>query len=243
MLFKKEKPNRVVYLSAFWKAIKPIDRAHILLVAEGAKPMTYVWFTNIQQVREYISQQLHIFVTEARGPEIYMRSDNGLQLPMRSYTVCATEKYLKFLQELWKDSTQSRYDDYLGKMLGYPSCCRKEFIWPTVKRRFNHFILRFFPNPYRFDVEIVELLINGGSIPPEFLFLATTQTPCSIHCFKSRKMLVIWKGVLERYDDEAATALKKLNQRRLAKLVALAQKLMDKGITGEQFKKGYISRN
>ena len=47
-LFEKEKPNREVYKTAYWRAIDPLDRAHILLVAEGVKPMAYTDFTDIK---------------------------------------------------------------------------------------------------------------------------------------------------------------------------------------------------
>lgn len=241
-IFKKERPNREIYKTAYWRAIDPVDRAHILLVAEGVKPMAYTSFTNLKSISDYLSRELKIWITEARGKRRWFPTKTKLHLPERVYTICGSEKAFKFIQELWGSPSQSHYWDYEGKLLGYPRCCRKEYIATTYRDKFNGWIIRFFGRrPYTFMIQWVRKVLDKKSIPEEFLYLMPSQTPCSIGCRKSLRLLNRWKRLLYKYDPEAAEALKSFNERnKSARFQAIADKLKKKNVSSNMFKKGYV---
>lgn len=242
LFFQKEKPNREIYQTAYWRAIHPLDRAHILLVAEGVKPMAYTEHTDIKSVKEYLAQELKIWVTEARGKRSWWPTETDICLPSRVYTICGLEKSFKFIQELWGSPNQAMYWDYEGKLLGYPECCRQEYVAPTYKERYNPWILKQFGRkPYSFKVEAVRRLLEGKTIPEEFLYCMPSQTPCSIGCRKSLKLLSRWKRILWKYDPAAAEAVKEFNQRYgFARYQAMAEKLRKNKFSSEMFRKGYV---
>ncbi|MFC1690950.1 DUF483 domain-containing protein [Nanoarchaeota archaeon] len=244
MFIWKDKPNREVYKSAAWRSIDPVDRAHIILVVEGLKPMAYCDSSDVESIKDYLSSELKIFFTEARGLRKYWRINPGLVLPSKVYTVCANKKILNTVLDL-NDSAFWNHDLF-GKLLGYPECCRKEYSNPTYEEKFNGGILKFFEPPYAhkaftFEIEYVQKLLEEKKIPEEFLYLMPSQTPCSIDCKKSRKLLSKWKHILEKYDPRAAKALREFNEENCDKeYKELAKKLKKKGIKPEMFRKGYI---
>ena len=102
-------------------------------------------------------------------------------------------------------------------------------------------MLRFFKRPYTFLIEAVQALLEGEPIPEEFLYLMPSQTPCSIHCQKSKELLKKWKETLERYDPEAAKALRNFNERNIMKTFKeYVKKFKTFGVRGFQFISGYI---
>jgi|SRR3989338_7714927 len=242
--FGKEKPNREVYKTAYWKMIDPLDRAHILLVAEGVKPMAYINFTNLKSLQEYLSKDLKIWITEVRGPSNWRPTRIRLFLPSRVYTICGSEKILQFLQGLWQSPNRRQYWDYEGKLLGYPSCCRQEYVAKTCDKKFNTWIIgQFGSRPYTFLIEAVRTLLENKIIPEEFLYRMPSQTPCSISCKPSLRLLRKWKKVLYKYDAEAAEVLKEFNQRcDLDEFQALVDKFKKKKISSEMFAKEYVFR-
>jgi hypothetical protein len=241
-LFEKEKPNREVYKTAYWRAIDPLDRAHILLVAEGVKPMAYTDFTDIKSVKDYLSKELKIWITEARGRRKWFPTETGLHLPHKVYTICGSEKTFKFIQELWGSPNQSHYWDYEGKLLGYPKCCREEYVAATYRDKFNAWIIKLFGRrPYTFMIQSVRRILERKKIPEEFLYLMPSQTPCSVGCRRSIKLLNRWKRILYKYDPKAAEAIKEFNEgSNSARFQAIVDKLKKKKVSSDMFRKGYI---
>lgn len=244
IFFKKEKINRAIYKTAYWKVISPIDRAHILLVAERLKPMAYTYFTDLKSVKDYLSKELNIWVTEARGKIAWFPTETRLYLPNKVYTICGSENSFRFIQALWQSPNQSYDCNYEGKLLGYPSCCRKEYIMPTYQKKNNDWIIKLLgQQPSNFMIESVRKILEGKEIPEEFLYLMPSQTPCSIECKKSIRLLRKWKKILYKYDPEAAEALKGFNKRSLARFQVIAYNLKKKKISSDMFSKGYIFRS
>jgi hypothetical protein len=242
MIFKK-KPNRSVYESKIWKHISPLDRTHLILVAEGLKPMAYCSFLDIKDVKDYLSSELGILFDEARGRVEFYHMGNYVALPNRTYTIYASEKIrdshenASFIRRLF-------YTDLTGKFLGYPRCCRAEYMKPTVQKKFNDWIISHFPpRAFTFQIECVQAYLSGETIPEEFWFRMPSQTPCSIHCKSTIRLLKKWKQAIYKYDREAAEALKEFNDREwFKKYRQLAENLKKKGITADQFRKGHIFR-
>ena len=241
-MFGIRTPNRAVYKSSYWKIIDPIDRAHVLLVAEGVKPMAYTNFTNLGSIQEYLINELHIIITEARGRTVWLSPKrNSLHFPVRVYTIAKSPKIFTQLQVLWSTRGKKRYQDFEGKLLGYPVCCRKEYSNPTYRKKFSPWILLNFRKPFTFMLEYIIRLMDGESIPSEYNYLMPSQTPCSISCKKSLKLLDRWKRILQKYDHEALASLQEYNQHcKEKKYKAIAQALKKKGVTTKHFKKGFI---
>jgi hypothetical protein len=148
---------------------------------------------------------------------------------------------LNTLRKLWQAGTSPSYWIKEGLLLGYPECCVKEYAFPTFKGKFNNFIVSKFNLPFTFKIECVKKIMEGGSIPDYFLYLAPSQTPCSINCNKSKRLLLRWKQVLYSHDIEAAKALEDFNMRNIfIEYHNLAIKLKNGRITPEMFSQKFI---
>jgi len=241
----KKRPNREVYKSAIWRSLHPTARAHILLVAEGLKPMAYTGVANIKGAMGYLENELGILIDEARGRRRCELGSLRLFVPSRTYTVCTSKKVLDVVRGM---QAKRRFNDPFsieleGRFLGYPKCCTTEYMHPTYEERFNPWILKFFKRPYRFLVEAVRLYMEGRKLAEEFLYLMPSQTPCSVTCQRTLRKLRKWRAVTRKYDPEAAAFLERFNRREVfAEAQALAKKLRAKGVTPGQFRKGYIFR-
>ena len=236
----KDTPNREIYKTSIWKSINPTDRAHILLVAEGVKPMAYADMSDLKDIKDYISKELKLFFVEARGRRAWYKTSVGIDLPHRVYTIYKSDKTLRLIQRLWS-SNRSNYQDREGELLGFPKCCRKEYSNPTYNKRFNGFILKFFRRPYTFLIQAVKMFLEGREIPKEYLYLMPSQTPCSVECKKSLNLLKVWRELLRKYDPEAAKTLEEFNEYNvLREIKEITTRLKERKITSVQFEKGYI---
>ena len=240
-MFFSKKPNREVYSTPLWRSINPIDRAHILLVAEKIKPAAYCGFTDLEGAKEYLAQELNVFIVQMRGHRTYERGDETLVFPHRIFTICASQKIFQIYQKLSEVSNLDRAYDVEGKLLGYPRCCRKEYIRPTYQEKFNQYILRLIRGKlYTFKIECVQRYLEGKEIQKEFLYLMPTQTPHSVDCSSSIGLLSKWKYAIDGFDPKAAKALVAFNQVSFNKFKEQADYLKSKGVASEQFNRGYI---
>lgn len=241
-MFGIGKHNREFYKSDLWKSIDPSDRAHIILVAERAKPAAHCSFLKLKGVKEIVEKELNIYITNPRGRINFYPGSNKLALPNNVVTVCASKKIFDIYEKL-TDNIQlgQKFQEMEGKLLGYPPCCRREYLNPTYRKKYNDWILKFFRRPYTFEIECVQTLLDGKEIPEVFLYLMPSQTPCSINCGTSISLLSKWKSIIEKYDPEAAATIREFNERcDLNKFKKNANRLKSMKVTPEMFKKGYI---
>jgi len=230
--------HETIYSSAAWRTLNPVDRAHIILVAERVKPMAYCGLTELRGVRNCILDGLDIVALEARGKIGWEWSSMGLLVfPSRTYTVCNSAKTLK----VFTGGLSIRLE---GRLLGYPRCCVEEYTCHTYEKEFTPEVIRSVGRwAFRFALEAVGLFLDGKSLPREFNYLMPSQTPHSVTCLPSLKLLRRWASVIERHDPEAAKTLVEINRRLFAKLQAMAAKLRQRGFTSSaQLRRGYVHR-
>ncbi|OHA05216.1 MAG: hypothetical protein A2934_05320 [Candidatus Sungbacteria bacterium RIFCSPLOWO2_01_FULL_47_10] len=195
-----------VYESNEWKSLNSIDRAQLLLVAEGIKPGTYIGgdFTHFQKIVEKL------------GLDFSFNSDPRRLKPV--YTVATREahnelqrKYLT-LPERIPRGTYWKID---GEFLGYPECDIEEYSNPqkNIEKR----DIKDVPGGRKKRISNFEYecgrLTNYEDYPEEMHYRPPAYTPCGVRCEKARAMLKKYKEVLEASDPEAAKGLRKFNLR------------------------------
>ncbi|MFH1509231.1 MAG: DUF483 domain-containing protein [bacterium] len=193
---KKEKvelKHRDVYNSPEWKTLNPITRAHLILVAEGAKNGAYTR----GDYKNFAS------IIDKLGLEASMNSEEGDLDPV--FTVAKPEAMSENIREeiMASDKKESLTEGFKreGKFLGYPDCCVTEYEraslveYETGEKNVN------------IDQEIEE----AGTYPKELDYLPPTFTPCSVDCEKALAMAEKHKDILLEADPEAAEEIRKIN--------------------------------
>jgi len=238
------KINREAYKSLQWKSIRPLDRAHILLVAERLKPMAYCSSISSKEVRGFLEKELNIFFYNARGKiGWFPNPELKLYLPEMVYTVYSYKKLPIIFKKILGQKNVN-YQDLEGKLLGYPKCCRREYLYSNLNQKYSPLVLKLLNKPCNFILEAIKAKLEGIDINPAFRYLMPSQTPCSINCKKSIKLLNAWKDALQKYDPEAGASLESFNDynnyREIKEKSILFQK---KRIKPEMFKIGAFFRN
>ncbi|MBI3334947.1 MAG: DUF483 domain-containing protein [Candidatus Portnoybacteria bacterium] len=180
-----------IYQSPEWKALTPLDRAQLILVAEGVKPGVFVGgdFTNFQKI------------VQKMGLEARLNTYPLLLNPV--YTISTPEGLSEYYRETVSATgiTAENFYRINGKFLGYPSCCVEEYTNPQKNLEERK---KYPPNISNFDYEMIQMREKGVEYPEELDYCPPTFTPCSAHCAKALGKLREWKGVMQEADPEAA---------------------------------------
>lgn len=192
-----------VYKSPEWQALPSIDRAQLLLVAEGLKPGTIIGgnFTSFQKVIERLGLATHL-----------NSKPNELDPVYEVATPEAMDIYYHQLVNLPQKAPEGDHHRITGRFLGYPACCTEEYIKPQKNREA---IKQAYPNTHE-EMPNVEFearqLVEQGKPYPELLdYAPPTFTPCSATCNHALARLSKWRGALQAGDPAAARDLQLFN--------------------------------
>lgn len=193
-----------VYQSPEWKDLPKLDRAQLLLVAEGAKRGTFISgnFTSFLKV------------VEKMGLAYKRNTENWDMEPI--YEVASPEVLSEFYHKLITLPEKAPEDEthrIQGWFLGYPECCTEEYIDPTINRdeiteKHGEKEAEKITNV---DYEARQLIESEKPYPKELDYRPPTYTPCSATCPSALSMLRTWKQLLDAADPEAAEQLKQRN--------------------------------
>lgn len=190
-----------VYKSPEWQQLNEIDRAQLMLVAEGVKPGTTIGgdFTNFPKILD----QLGLTSTLDTNP----------LLLEPGYTVAKPEVLSQYLREILSAPENADYTIFhkiVGKFLGYPECCTEEYCNPqrNLQERGKKSPSKFLSNV---DYEQTLEIDNTGTYPQELDYLPPSFTPCSAHCEAALKQLNQWMRVIKTGDPKAARELQLYN--------------------------------
>lgn len=192
-----------VYKSPEWKQLDSVDRAQLLLVAEGVKPGTIVGgdFTNFAKIIPQL------------GLETSLNTDPRWLRPV--YMVARPEILTKYHRDVIATPETKRQEPWHrlnGKFLGYPECCTEEYIKPQK----NIAARDQLPPKQReewsnFVFEAEQMVKKGEPYPAELDFRPPSFTPCSVNCPEALPLLRKWQRVIETADPEAARDLQIFN--------------------------------
>ncbi len=186
-----------VYESPEWQTIHPIDRAQLLLVAEGVKRGTIIGGDR------YIFP--HIIANLGLNAKLNTDINNPKAVYKAVYVVARPDilrAYLTAGNDLPENTSMAVKHSIIGQFLGYPDCCIQEYSHPTVIGREPRFIQ---------ELE-VHMAQNNGKYPAEFDFLPPSFTPCSATCCNALATLNIWMRKIQAADPEAAQQLAQFNK-------------------------------
>ncbi|MFA5829545.1 MAG: hypothetical protein WC843_03555 [Candidatus Gracilibacteria bacterium] len=210
MVEKLEKPtdeielkHKDVYESPDWKALNGLDRAQLLLVAEGVKPGTIIGGNH----------KTFLKLVEKLGLQAIQTNDPHSLDPI--YEVASPEIISDCYRSelvLPEGANYSESHKINGKFLGYPECCTEEYIHSqkNLKARKSFSPKKIISN---FDFELMQLFRSGKSYSEQLDFRPPSFTPCSAHCDNALRLLGQWKKILEKGDPEAAKGLQYFNQK------------------------------
>ncbi len=242
-MFWSHSSHQLVYSSTAWRSIHPLDRAHIILVAERLKPMAYCEVSDLHDIRDFVSRGLDILVLQGVGPTRWGRSGlDRLVFPSLGYMVCNSPRILRAITAA-RLSQGVMSMQLQGRLLGYPRCCVEEYMQPTYDKEFTAEAIRNVTDrwAFRFALEAVGMFLDGKSFPSEFYYRMPSQTPCSVNCRSSLKLLRRWAEAIDKYDSEATEALTDGNKYMAVQLQAVAEKLRKRGFTsGAQLRRGFV---
>lgn len=192
-----------IYRSPEWKALPKLDRAQLLLVAEGVKPGAIIGgdFTNFQKIIEQIELDTHLNTEPLDLEPVYEVASPAVLAQRYHELVSLPEK-----------TPDEEYHRINGRFLGYPACCTEEYITPTKNRET---IRKQYGKKHRemsnFDYEAGQLIKTGQPYPEELDYRPPTYTPCRATCPNALAKLKKWQLVLEQADPEAARWLQRFN--------------------------------
>jgi hypothetical protein len=186
------------YRSPEWKALNPVARAELIMVAEGAKPGLITFGFKGAGFR--VAQEFAVG-NGMRFDSISDEDEEG-----ESHVTCTIGRPEAF-QALAAWSFRERVQDFLGigrgdfvrkrgEFLGYPKCCIEAFIESGR-------------NP-----EIIRIPNCDGVYAEELDYCPPCFVPCGEQCEKALGTLRGWKKAVEAADPEAAQELRALNRRR-----------------------------
>lgn len=192
-----------VYQSPEWQALPSIDRAQLLLVAEGLKPGTIIGgnFTGFQKIIERLGLDTHL-----------NSESNELNPVYEVATPEAMDTYYHQLVNLPEKAPEGEHHRITGRFLGYPACCTEEYITPQKNREA---ITRAYPDTHEeipnVEYEARQLVEQGKPYPEELDYAPPTFTPCSAACEHALARLTKWRGALQAGDPIAARDLQLFN--------------------------------
>ncbi len=197
-----ELKHKEVYDSPEWKSLNELDRAQLLLVAEGVKSGTIIQGDN----------KYFLNVVEGLGLHAVKTSDPYNVHPIFEVSSPAvmSQYYRENLVAPEKEK-MSYFHEINGKFLGYPECCTKEYNNPqkNLKARKAFSPKKFISN---LNFELIQLFNSGKPYPGQLDFRPPSFTPCSAYCGNALKVLGIWESVLQAGDPEAAKVLQHFNR-------------------------------
>ena len=188
-----------VYRSAEWQALPSLDRAQLLLVAEGLKPGAIIGgnFTGFQKIVGRLGLVTHL---NSRPGELNPVYEVATQKAM--------DAYYNELVNMPEEAPQSNIHLINGRFLGYPACCTEEYIKPQKNR---DAVIREYPDTHEdipnIEYEVRKIIQQGGSYPAELDAAPPTFTPCSVTCPHALARLKKWSVALLTADPEAARDL------------------------------------
>lgn len=123
------------------------------------------------------------------------------------FTVGRPEDLIQYEEELRLSGLrgENRYAEIIGRFLGYPECCIREYVAPIT--------LELDGWKSRFHKELDKLRREGKDRPPELYYAPAQFIPCGVYCPSAIKILGIWGEMMEKYDPVAAEELRRLNSR------------------------------
>jgi len=188
MLFPEKSENtelkfRNIYTSPEWQDLDPINRAQLIMVAEGVKPGTIIGGN--------LSSFLKII--EKMGLEASLNTHRFQMAAV--YDVATPEVMNKYrLRLLTADisATKAECHRINGEFLGYPACCTEEYNNPqkNLKARIAKSPNKFISNV---DFELQGMIETTGHYPDELDFCPPSFTPCSANCENALCVLGKWK--------------------------------------------------
>lgn len=190
--------DKEVYRSREWKALDPLDRACILLVAEGVKPGA----TFGSEHRGGVERVLEELRLPYLPPE-WDRYDY-------TYTAARDDKTLSdYLGKLLKINLNQRQAHRAhGIFYGYPECCIDKYVSSFLE--YGKGCQRKSNVPFNNLLKEYERL--NGSYPEELDYRIPVMVPCKVDCGDALKVLRKYRDVLLEYDSEAAEELKLFNK-------------------------------
>lgn len=184
------------YRSKEWKSVNPLARATILLVSEGKKPGC-TFASDYRVDVEKVMDKLGLSYFEPRwfnNRYIYTASkdDNAL---------------LKYIgKSLDKHFTSSQAHKTAGEFYGFPECCVDNFV--EGKLHYD----RYGKDKNNNFGDMLKIYIKShGGYPEELDY--RMMVPCAVDCKEALKVTGGYRDVLLEYDEEAASALRLMNQR------------------------------
>lgn len=190
-----------IYQSFEWKQLDSVDRAQLLLVAEGVKPGAIIGgdFTNFKNV------------VKKMGLVATLNTHPFILYPV--YTVSTPQRISEYYRKVLsvpEGITPEEFHRINGEFLGYPPCCIEEYIKPqnNLEARKKYSPSKVISNV---DFEVAQLLEKGKIYSEELDFCPPAFTPCSAYCPRALEILRTWKEILELADLEAAKELQIFN--------------------------------
>lgn len=180
-----------IYQSPEWRELPKLDRAQLVLVAEGVKPGTII-SGNVTSFQKIVEQ---MGLATRRNTESW---DLDPVYEVASPEVLS-ERYRE-LVALPEEASPDALHQLNGKFLGYPECCTEEYVNPSGQREVS-----------KFEYEATQLIAEDKMYPEELDYRPPAYTPCSATCSHALAALKTWKQLLEQADPEAAQRLQRFN--------------------------------
>lgn len=190
-----------LYKSPEWQNLDEIDRAQLLLVAEGVKPGTIIGGNAVNFLK--VLDKLGL-VSKLNTKPLHFA---------RVYMVSSAEKLSEYFEQIFlaPENINSDFFHYAnGEFLGYPKCCTQEYCNPqkNLGERKNISPHEFISNV---DYEIGLSIDRAGTYPAELDYCPPSFTPCSASCEDATQLLKKWMSVLKSGDPKAARELQIFN--------------------------------
>ncbi len=186
-----------VYSLPDWLDLPQLDRAQLILVAEGLKNGIIIEgnFTSFKK----ILLELEV--------EACLNTDSGLLRP--AYVVAkpkALSDFFKDILSVRENGDGTVFHKIVGGFLDYPDCCIEEYCNPqkNLEERKKVSPTRFLAN---IDYELIKEIESTGRYPIEFDYCPPSFTPCSLYCESASKILKQWMVIMEAADPVAARSL------------------------------------
>lgn len=184
------------YRSDKWKSVNPLARATILLVSEGVKPGC-TFSSNYRVDAEMAMDKLGLSYFEPlwfNNRYIYTASKDENTL-------------LEYIgKSIGKHFTSSQAHKAAGEFYGFPECCVDRFVGGRL-----HYGSNRKQDSFNFSDMLRDYIKSHGEYPEALDY--RMMVPCAVDCEEALKVAGGYRDVLLEYDEEAASALRLMNQR------------------------------
>jgi hypothetical protein len=186
-------------MSDKWRELDPLDRACILLVAEGVKPGS----TFGSKYRSDVESILEKLKLSYLPPE-WHRYDY-------IYTIARDDKTLSdYIRKLLdKNLNVKQAHRAHGLFYGFPQCCIDKYVGSTLVFGKDYIRKRSVP----FNKHLKGNKRLNMDYPDELNYIIPGFTPCKADCSKAVELSRKYKEVLLEYDRDAAEELRLFNKR------------------------------